>query len=216
MYFRRSSLAHEFPAARLRPAFRRWGGFLFFSVLVGLLSGCDPGDRKVTVTGRRDLVLWDEAFPNNLKDHAPLDWHRVPWTQMRIYNYRFGAKEDGEVWLSVIPRQGADAVLLNVNRWYNQFRLPEIISLEDLKQEPMLGVTGYMVEAEGTYHAGMGADPRSETRMLAAAISISSIIVTIKMIGSPAEVEAQQEAFLGYCRSLEFVDEARISKPEEE
>jgi hypothetical protein len=103
-----------------------------------------------------------------------------------------------------------------VNRWYNQFRLPEIISLEDLKQEPMLGVTGYMVEAEGTYHAGMGADPRSETRMLAAAIPISSIIVTIKMIGSPAEVEAQQEAFLGYCRSLEFVDEARISKPEEE
>ena len=110
----------------------------------------------------------------------------MPWTQMRYYNYRFGAKEDGEVWLSVIPRQGADAVLLNVNRWYNQFRLPEIVTLEDLKQEPMLGVTGYLVEAEGAYHAGMGADPRPETRMLAAAIPISSIIVTIKMIGSPA------------------------------
>ena len=80
----------------------------------------------------------------------------------------------------------------------------------------MLGVTGYLVEAEGVYHAGMGADPRPETRMLAAAIPISSIIVTIKMIGSPAEVEAQQEAFLDYCRSLEFFDEARISKPEDE
>ena len=52
--------------------------------------------------------------------------------------------------------------------------------------------------------------------MLAAAIPISSIIVTIKMIGSPVEVEAQQEAFLDYCRSLEFFEEARISKPEDE
>jgi len=185
-------------------------------VLAGLLSGCDPGDREATVTGRRDLVLWDRSFPNNLKDQAPEAWRRVPWTQMRYYNYRFGDSEEGEVWLSVIPRQGADAALLNVNRWYNQFRLPEIVNLEDLKQEPMLGVTGYLVEAEGTYHAGMGADPRPETRMLAAAIPISSIIVTVKMIGSPAEVKAQQEAFQDYCRSLEFFEEARISKPEDE
>jgi len=216
MYFRRSSLARVFPVARLRPAFRRWGGFLLFSVLAGLLSGCDPGDREVTVTGRRNLVLWDRSFPNNLKDQAPEEWRRVPWTQMRYYNYRFGDSEEGEVWVSVIPRQGADAALLNVNRWYNQFRLPEIVTLEDLKQETMLGVTGYLVEAEGAYHAGMGADPRPETRMLAAAIPISSIIVTIKMIGSPAGVGAQQEAFLDYCRSLEFFDEARISKAEDE
>ena len=218
MNFRRSTLANEFPAVSLRAVSRRWGRIILCSTSAALLSGCDPGDREATVTGsdRRDLVLWDEVFPNNLKDHAPLDWRRVPWTQMRIYNYRFGARQDGEVWLSVIPRRGADAVLQNVNRWYNQFRMPEITSLEDLKQEPMLGVTGYLVEAEGTYHAGMGADPRPETRMLAAAAPFSSSIVTVKMIGSPAEVEEQQEAFQSYCRSLEFFDEARISKPEDE
>ena len=52
--------------------------------------------------------------------------------------------------------------------------------------------------------------------MLAAAIPISSIIVTIKMIGSPDEVEAQQEAFVDYCRSLKFFDEAGIPNSEEE
>ena len=141
----------------------------------------------MTGSDRRDLVLWDEVFPNNLKDLAPLDWRRVPWTQMRYYNYRFGESEEGEVWLSVIPRQGADAVLQNVNRWYNQFRMPEITSLESLPQQSMLEINGYLVEAEGTYHAGMGADPRPETRMLAAAAPFSSSIVTVKMIGSDVQ-----------------------------
>ena len=135
-----------------------------------VLSSCDQGDREVAVSERRELVLWDEAFPNNLKDRSPASWRRVPFTMMRYYNYRFGSPENGEVWLSVIPRQSPDAVLLNVNRWYNQFRLPEVVSLETLEQKPMLGVTGYVVEAEGTYHPGMGADPRSDAKMLAAAI----------------------------------------------
>ena len=119
---------------------------------------------------RRELVLWDQAYPQNIRDSAPLDWRRVPWTRNRYYNYRFGAEQDGEVWLSVLQRPSLDAVLLNVNRWYNQFRLPEITSLENLPQRPMLETTGYLVEAEGTYHPGMGADPRPETKMLAAAI----------------------------------------------
>jgi len=146
----------------------------------------------------------------------------VPWTQMRYYNYRFGAREDGEVWLSVIPRQGDDAVLQNVNRWYNQFRMPEITELGELQQESMLEVTGYVVEAEGTYHAGMGAEPREDSKMLAVAIPYSTIIVTVKMVGSPAEVEAQRDNFLGYCQSLAFSnaapakEEDRVPKPEKE
>ena len=187
-----------------------------------LFSGCDRGDREVVVTGQRDLVLWDRAYPGNIKDSAPEEWRRVPFTQMRYYNYRFGAKEDGEVWLSVIPRQGDDAVLQNVNRWYNQFRMPEVTELDELKQEPMLDVTGYVVEAEGVYHAGMGAEPREDSKMLAVAIPYSTIIVTVKMVGSPAEVEAQRDNFLGYCQSLVFFNDApakeedRYPKPEKE
>ena len=199
-----------------------------------LFSGCDRGDREVVVTGQRDLVLWDRAYPSNIKDSAPEEWRRVPWTQMRYYNYRFGAKEDGEVWLSVIPIRtrvpGAtptaierdDAVLQNVNRWYNQFRMPEITELDELKQEPMLDVTGYVVDAEGVYHAGMGAEPREDSKMLAVAIPYSTIIVTVKMVGSPAEVEAQRDNFLGYCQSLAFSnaapakEEDRVPKPEKE
>ena len=134
---------------------------------------------------------------------------------MRIYNYRFGESWEGEVWVSILPMRTADGALQNVNRWYNQFRMPEAISLEGLSQEPMLGVTGYLVEAEGTYHGGMGADPRPETRMLAAAIPLSGNIVTIKMIGAPEEVAAQEADFVKYCQSLEFFNEASFLEPEE-
>ena len=222
MYFQDPSPVGIFPGVRPGRACRRWGRILSCGVVLLLFSGCDRGDREVVVTGQRDLVLWDRAYPGNIKDSAPEEWRRVPWTQMRYYNYRFGAKEDGEVWLSVIPRQGDDAVLQNVNRWYNQFRMPEITELDELKQEPMLDVTGYVVEAEGVYHAGMGAEPREDSKMLAVAIPYSTIIVTVKMVGSPAEVEAQRDNFLGYCQSLDFFnvapakEEDRVQKPEKE
>mgnify|MGYP001406532698 CR=1 FL=1 len=212
-----SSLLPSVSATSPVSQWRETGSFLCIFFLL-LVSGCEPGDREATVTKaeRRSLVLWDEAYPNNLRDQAPPDWRKVPWTQMRYYNYRFGVKQDGEVWLSVLPRQSLDAVLANVNRWYNQFRLPEITSLESLPQRPMLNATGYLIEAEGTYNPGMGAPPRPNTRMLAAAIPRGDIIVTVKMIGSPAEVEGQQEAFAAYCESLKFFDRANIPKSGEE
>ena len=48
------------------------------------------------------------------------------------------------------------------------------------------------------------------------------IAVTVKMVGSPAEVEAQRDNFLGYCQSLAFFNVApakegdRYPKPEKE
>lgn len=198
-----------------------WGANrLLGAVLMGCLafavSACDQGDREVTVTEKRSLTLWDKAFPNSLKDQPPLSWRRVAWTQMRLYNYRFGAEGDGEVWVSVLPMRSPDATLQNVNRWYGQFKLPEATSLETLSQKPMLGATGYLVEAEGTYHAGMGTEPRADTKMLAAAIPMKETMVTIKMIGAPGEVTAEQEEFVKYCQSLVFFDEAGIPEPEEE
>ena len=205
-------------ASSCQSNWRRWSGWLLCCGCLGTLLACDPGDREATVTKseRRALVLWDQSYPSDLRDSAPLDWRRVPWTRHRYYNYRFGAEEDGEVWLSVLPRQSLDAVLMNVNRWYGQFRLPEITDLEGLPQRPMLGVTGYLVEAEGTYYPGMGADPRPETSMLAAAIPRGDRIITIKMIGSPADVEAQKEAFEAYCESLRDFDRDMIPQPDEE
>ena len=211
------NLLPAFPAC-FQVTWRRWKALFLGSGCAVTLTGCDPGDREATVTEseRRELVLWDQAYPQNIRDSAPLDWRRVPWTRNRYYNYRFGAEQDGEVWLSVLQRPSLDAVLLNVNRWYNQFRLPEITSLENLPQRPMLETTGYLVEAEGTYHPGMGADPRPETKMLAAAIPIGNIIVTIKMIGSPSDVEGQKESFGAYCEALKFFDKASIPEPDEE
>ena len=114
----------------------------------------------------------------------------------------------------MVPSRAEDSVLQNINRWYNQFRMPEIVSLEDLQQEPALGTVGYLVEAKGTYYGGMGADPKEDSQMLALAVPISRNLVTIKMVGSPAEVEAERKRFLEYCKSLEFSDVDIIERPE--
>ncbi len=184
--------------------------------LLMLVSGCEQGSKEVAVTSksRRELVFWDKAYPGDLKDRAPAEWRRVPWTQMRYYNYRFGSRGGGEIWLSVVPSRAEDSVLQNINRWYNQFRMPEIVSLEDLQQEPALGTVGYLVEAKGTYYGGMGADPKEDSQMLALAVPISRNLVTVKMVGSPAEVEAERQRFLEYCKSLEFSDVDIIERPE--
>ena len=216
MYFQHSSPSGAFVAGRRlrRPRWAvRW--FAIFGLLT-VVSGCEQADREVTVTAssRRDLVLWDKAYPGDLKDQAPSEWRRVPWTQMRYYNYRFGLRGDGEIWLSVVPSRTEDSVLQNINRWYNQFRMPEIVSVEDLKQEPALGTTGYLVEAEGTYYGGMGAEPKEDARMMALAVPISRNLVTIKMVGSPVDVDAERQRFLDYCKGLQFSDVDVIESPE--
>ncbi len=196
------------------------GRVLGFCGLLAIVSGCKQAERVVTLTeaDRRDLVLWDKSYPGDLKDQAPLQWRRVPWTQMRYYNYRFGSAGDGEIWLSVVPSRAEDSVLQNINRWYNQFRMPEITSLDDLEQEPALQTAGYLVEAEGTYYGGMGAEPREDSKMLALAIPRPMMtppeIVTIKMVGSPVDVEAERQRFLEYCKTLEDSDVNSIETPE--
>ncbi len=216
MYFQHSSPSGGSSAfSRLRRLMGR-GRALAFCMILAIVSGCKQAEKVVFLTeaDRRDLVLWDRSYPGDLKDQAPPQWRRVPWTQMRYYNYRFGSQGDGEIWLSVVPSRAEDSVLQNINRWYNQFRMPEITSLEALKQEPALKTVGYLVEAEGTYYGGMGAEPREGSQMLALAIPISQNLVTVKMVGSPADVVEERQRFLEYCKTLEIRDVDIIQTPE--
>ncbi len=216
MYFQHSSSSVGSPAFCRLQRLRGVARVLPFCGILAILNGCKQADEVVFLTeaDRRDLVIWDKSYPGDLKDQAPTQWRRVPWTQMRYYNYRFGSRGDGEIWLSVVPIRAEDSVLQNINRWYNQFRMPEIASLEALEQEPALKTVGYLVEAEGTYYGGMGAEPREGSKMLALAIPISRNLVTIKMVGSPADVETERQRFLEYCKTLEFSDVDIIETPE--
>lgn len=189
--------------------------FLLAASAMAMVS-CQQQDREITITERRELVLFDKSSLDNLKDRPPADWRRVPWTAMRYHNYRFGAEETGEVWMSVVPKRGTDAVLQNVNRWRRQFGLPPIASEETLKQISMLGATGYLVEAEGMYQPGMGSPPREGAMMLAAVVELDRDLVTVKMVGSPEEVSGQREAFLDYCKAMEINNIASISNLEDQ
>lgn len=182
---------------------------------LGLLSSCDQGDREVVVSETRDLVLWDKAYPSNLKDSAPVAWRRVPWTEMRIHNYRFGKDSSGEVWVTMLSVNGTESLVPNINRWYKQFGKPELSDLSDLPQKEMVGGIGYIVEAEGTYDPGMAGKTRPEAKMLGVLVPFRNVLITVKMIGSAADVEGQREAFLKYCESLDFVDEAGFEEEDE-
>ena len=61
----------------------------------------------------------------------------------------------------------------------------------------------------------MGAEPREGSQMLALAIPISRNLVTVKMVGSPADVEPERQRFLEYCNTLEFSDVDIIETSEE-
>ncbi|HCQ38758.1 MAG TPA: hypothetical protein DIV39_06350 [Verrucomicrobiales bacterium] len=60
----------------------------------------------------------------------------------------------------------------------------------------------------------MGAEPKEDSRMLALAVPISRNLVTIKMVGSPADVDAERQRFLDYCKGLRFSDVDVIESPE--
>lgn len=182
---------------------------------LGLLSSCDRGDREVVVTEKRDLVLWDYSYASNLKDLPPAAWRRVPWTEMRLHNYRFGKDGTGEVWVTMLSVNGTESLVPNINRWYGQFGVPEPDDLSTLPQKPMVGGIGYIVEAEGTYNPGMAGKTRPNSKMLGALVPFRNVLITVKMVGSAEEVEEQREAFMKYCESLDFVDKAGFEKEEE-
>ena len=150
----------------------------------------------------------DERFrdtkPSPVKGVTPEGWLALPASQFRLLNYRFGETGMGEVWVSV----ASGTVLDNVNRWLKQFGAAPLDSdaLGKLRTVPIAGSTGTWVEAAGDYAGGMGAAPKTGFSLAGVISSVNGRILTVKMIGPKAEVEAARPVLESFAKSLTLAD----------
>lgn len=150
----------------------------------------------------------DERFrdtkPSPVTAETPPGWLVLPSTQVRLLNYRFGESGTGEVTVSL----STGSVLENVNRWlHNQFGADAIdaAALAKLPPVTLAGATGVWVHAEGDYK-NMQAEPVAGFALAGAIASMGGKIVTVKMVGPKAEVQAAKPALEAYVKSVRLAE----------
>jgi hypothetical protein len=188
---------------------------LFASVVI--FSSCRE-KQEITVTETRApstrdaapklFATSDERFrdakPSPVKGETPQGWLALPASQFRLLNYRFGESGMGEVWVSL----AAGSVLDNVNRWLKQFGADPVdaAALAKLPSASIAGTTGVLITAEGDYAGGMGAPPKPGSALAGVVASVNGQILTVKMVGPKAEVEAAKPALEAFAKSLKMAE----------
>ncbi len=184
---------------------------------VVMLSQCEK-KKEITVTEIRAATTRDaapklfatsderfrDAKPSPVQGDTPATWLTVPATQMRLLNYRFGDSGLGEVWVSM--SQGS--VLDNANRWLKQFGASPLdpAALGKLPTLAIAGADGVFVTAAGDYAGGMGAPPKPGFALAGVVATVDGKILTVKMIGPKAEVEAAKPVFETFAKSLRMAE----------
>ncbi len=186
-------------------------------LLVPLVSCEKSGEVVVTETRERTtkdgkpklFATSDERFrdakPSPVEaGELPRGWLRLPATQFRLLNYRFGASGTGEVWVSL----SSGGTAANVNRWLGQFGAEalDVAGLEGLEKVDMAGSEGVWVEAAGTYAGGMGSPPKDGYGLAGVIAEVGGRIVTVKMVGPQAEVEGEREALRKFAAGLKLAE----------
>jgi len=178
----------------------------------GMLSSCRREASEVVVTETRAIskkdgtpklfATSDERFRETregpVRGEKPQGWKELAATEFRLLNYRFG--EGGEVWVSM----AAGSVPDNVNRWLRQFGGKDLdeAGVGALKRVPVARTKGVWVEAQGTYAGGMGSPPKEGYALAGVVADANGRILTVKMVGPQAEVEAQKETLATFAKSL--------------
>lgn len=149
----------------------------------------------------------DERFrnaqPAPVKGSPPENWIVLPPAQFRELNYRFGDSGSGEAYVSLAAGSVAD----NVNRWRRQFGLEPLTppEMDATQRTPIAGTEGLWVEAAGEYASGMGATPKPGYGLAGVIAQVGDRILTVKMVGLVAEVEAEKSALKAFAASLEMI-----------
>lgn len=167
-------------------------------------------EARQTTTKDRDPKLFatsDERFrnaqPSPVKGSPPANWLVLPPAQFRELNYRFGASGTGEVYVSIASGSVGD----NVNRWRGQLGLPPFTpeELDAAQKTPIAGTEGIWVEASGEYASGMGAPAKPGYGLAGVIAQVDGKILTLKMVGLQAEVEAEKAALKAFAASLVMI-----------
>lgn len=180
-------------------------------------SSCEK-KTEITVTETREPVARDanpklfatsdERFrdtkPSPVKGDTPAGWLALPGSQFRLLNYRFGESGTGETWVSL----SSGTVLDNANRWLVQFgdTPMDASALAKLPAVTLAGGTGVWITADGDYAGGMGAPPKTGFALAGAIASVNGQILTVKMVGPKAEVEAAKPVLEAFAKSLRMTE----------
>lgn len=174
------------------------------------MTACsEDKQRSVTIREPRPLTTLDSqtttqpqaAPPLANEDYRytkPSNWTKQAPTSFRKLNFSFGS--DGEAYLS----ESKGGILPNVNRWLNQFGANAISSKEELSTITILGHTGYLTTASGSFKGMNKANSQANYKLLGAIVEINGALITVKMTGPLEEVTKQESAFRGFCQSLQF------------
>ena len=164
------------------------------ALLVPFLVSCRDAD-EVLVTEQRQLTMADEEI-DSLIAVMPPEWRRLPATQFRILNYRFG--EDGEVFVG----RSRGGVLPNVNRWLGQYGKPPLNSVDELPKIQILGREGVLVSASGDFKGGMGRPARQNAGLAGVIVGTGEQLLTVKMTGDAEAVTAERERLIQFSKEL--------------
>lgn len=182
-----------------------------------MIPACEKNAARVTVDETRRATTKDgaaklsatsderfrNAKPSPVKGNPPKNWLVLPAKEFRELNYRFGDSGTGEVYVSL----AAGSVTDNVNRWMHQFGHVPLTpaELDVLAKVNIAGTEGVWVEATGPYTSGMGAPARGGQALAGVIAEVSGKLMTLKMVGPEAEVEAEKDALKAFAASLELV-----------
>ena len=183
-----------------------------------LICGCEEKKKEVAITETRPptsrdgpvklFATEDERFqdikPSPVTAPTPVGWIPQPAREFRLLNYRFGSSGTGEVWVSLAD----GSVINNVNRWLGQFKKAPLdeAGLAALPTVIVAGAQGVWVNAEGDYVSGKGAEPQTGYALAGAVASVGGRILTVKMVGPKAEVDAAKPELESFAKSLRIVE----------
>lgn len=173
--------------------------------------GKAPGlEAPATAADRFGYRRREPAMPR-FQFELPEGWQRLPESELRLVNLR--PAPDCECYLTGLPSGG---VLGNVNRWRQQFGLPDLDAAQvgKLPTKTLLGAPATWVELDGTFGAGGPSRPDWKLFGVIRTLPDGGAVLTVKMTGPKAELEKQRSAFDAWLASVRMDRTAAASEPE--
>ncbi len=176
------------------------------AIVLVMFASCKELPDELEVVDRRELCQYDDpkvykGSYSSWMGTQPLSWRRVNNTEFRLLNY--AAREATEIAVGQV--NGGD-ILANLNRWIREFDQEVLENLEGLETFEMLdGKKAYVVQLRGTFQKKMAGMPvKAEDWAVTGVICdvYEGSLVTVKMMGPIAEVEAEQENLINFAKSL--------------
>ncbi len=176
-----------------------------FLPLVMLVS-CKELPKEVEVVERRELCQYDDlavykSSYSSWMGTQPLSWRKINHTEFRLLNYAVG-----EATQIAVGQVNGGGILANLNRWKREFDQEVLENLDGLETFEMLdGRKAYVIQLRGTYKTKMSGMPFKEEGWGVTGVICDvsgGSMVTVKMMGPEAEVEAEQENLINFAKSL--------------